>query len=226
MLDRMTWDAPWAREARASAAVICHGFESGRELLLRVLDEAETEPIDRMRAAQIAILVGRPDSAVEHAGHGEREGVIGPMERRHIEAFARLTSSAGRDGDAELEVTISSATKPFWLRSLARITLPILDAAYADRSSVVEVLSRLQAVAEDRLKSVQVAPPLTIAQGDTDGSSDDDLDRTVVALLGIAEIRFRGARGDVGAELLRVADDPRTVPVLRVPVRTLANELH
>lgn len=208
-LDRATFDAPWAREARAEIIARLQGFDAA-EPLLRSLVEEHAAIADYQSAADFALMVRDPDSARRFMDAGMSARVVGGP--RADFANALLDLIAGRDGAFEtLLHQIRVAVRPFLTLEWSRRTLPVMVKAWSDDGRLADRLDMLRRAADARIADTPATPPLATEIERAGVTSTDPAVDALVGSLLYAEER----RGRAAVEVLRrLAGDPATPPGL------------
>jgi hypothetical protein len=208
-LERATFDAPWAREARAEIIAQLHGFDAA-EPLLRSLMEEHAAAADYQSAADFALMVRDPSSARQYLESGVSARVVGGP--RADFASALLDLIADQDGALDtLLRQIAAAVRPFLTLEWSRRTLPVMVKAWKDDARLAERLDVLRRAADARVYEAPAAPPLAIEIERARVTSTDPAVDAVVRSLLYAEER----RGSAAVDLLRqLAADPAVPPGL------------
>jgi tetratricopeptide (TPR) repeat protein len=215
LLDRITFDAMWARELHANSVTRLQGAEAARPQWRAILDEAlKQEPPDHSLASSAALMLGEVDMARQQLDDGETSGVISTRIARASAAVVDLVTGDQHALGRAIEHVTTVAT-PFYLRGQAHVLHPMLAKVWGDHPEVAAGLAQLREATVAKLDEVLLRPlpPLTVEPDENGlGSSDPALDQLVRGLLTIEELRGRDPAA-AGRALARLAADTEEQPV-------------
>jgi hypothetical protein len=200
LLDRITWDAFWARQIHAYATAKCLDYSNAVPLLAELLGDA-LDASDADAAIEAALMLGNLDSAREQIDRQQRKGTPDPHSLMFNRALLGVVE--GQPGAAEwARDLLLRSVRPALLRYVAQVTLPTLSEAFAEEPGVVHTLDRLELVARTCLAQMPADPPLLVElDADHARCQDARLEATIRALLQVAQL----IAADDRREALRLA---------------------
>jgi tetratricopeptide (TPR) repeat protein len=193
LLPDMVIDAPWADLARACATARCEGLEASRALFAAMLD-SNAGP---QHKGQAELYLGEAEKARARFVQGRADELMDAEGASFHIAWCDVVIG---DPDAPelLRRRFSDYTKPFELREVLAMLLPVLGAAYRDRPGVTATLDDLRSVATRDLDALEsMFHPLSEHGMEPGDEVDRQLLADVACLLEATDILQRDRDGDV-----------------------------
>lgn len=210
-LPHITFDAPWAHEARGVMTARCHGRREAFPILER-LRAADTTT--RPMVATVSLYLSDVTGARRALEDWEKREIWDPDEAREVLAMCDLLDSDGEQGRDMLEARLAGLRRPFLLREFARDHVPMLLLTYDDRRGAAHALAELRDLAERHLAELDAEPP-SLLDGYVDKGKiiDPETQEYVRRLITVTDILQRDADGDATSEIAALISMAPTGPL-------------